>query len=187
MNAAMFVSEMEAPIHVEVAVSDQRAEFEEGFGSGEAPAGAGDVEPVGDQVSAGPFDHSRRDRPAGGERTVVMEEGFLTGQVADADVGAVTPSRSQPRDAGLPVDRLGGQAGTSGEHGQGLDRNPVLGGRIAGIVERPRGLPEVLEDVDEVDDDVDGDAPQGGLGLDEVELVPGGVALLQGSAELAER
>jgi hypothetical protein len=43
---------MEGPVVVEVAVGDQGAELEDGFGAVKAPAGAGDVEAVGDEVAA---------------------------------------------------------------------------------------------------------------------------------------
>lgn len=42
-----------APVGVEVAVADHRAEFPDGFGSGESPSGAGDIKAVADQVPAG--------------------------------------------------------------------------------------------------------------------------------------
>src|SRR5258705_9562789 len=43
-------------VGVEVAVADQGSEFDDGLGSGQAPAGAGDVHAVFDQVSACAFD-----------------------------------------------------------------------------------------------------------------------------------
>jgi hypothetical protein len=39
---------MVGPVGVEVAVGDEGAEFEDGFGTVEPPAGAGDVEAVAD-------------------------------------------------------------------------------------------------------------------------------------------
>jgi len=41
--AAVFLGEVEGPVLVEVTVADQRAEGEDRFGAGQAPAGAGDV------------------------------------------------------------------------------------------------------------------------------------------------
>jgi len=53
VDALVFLGEMELPVAVEVAVGDQGAEFEDGLGALQAPAGAGDVEPVADQVAGG--------------------------------------------------------------------------------------------------------------------------------------
>jgi hypothetical protein len=58
--------QVEAPVDVEVAVADEGAKAQDGFGSGQAPAGAGDVHPVFDQVAAGCLDDSGGDWPAGG-------------------------------------------------------------------------------------------------------------------------
>lgn len=63
----MFTGSVEAPVVVEVAVRDQCAELEDGFGAVESPAGAGDVEAIGGQVTAGAFDGAGGDRPAGRE------------------------------------------------------------------------------------------------------------------------
>ncbi|WP_158813101.1 hypothetical protein [Streptomyces rimosus] len=45
-----------APIGIETAVTDQHTELQDGFVAGKAPAGSGDVEPVGNQVTADAFD-----------------------------------------------------------------------------------------------------------------------------------
>jgi hypothetical protein len=57
--------EVEGPVGVEVAVGDQGAQLDDGFGAVQAPAGAGDVESVADQVPARPLDHAGGDRAAG--------------------------------------------------------------------------------------------------------------------------
>ena len=96
MDAAVFAVEVVAPVGVEVAVADQGAEFQDGLGAGQSPAGAGDVQAVADQVAAGSFDDTGGDRPPGGEGLVVAEEGGVAGQVADAgvDAGATVATRS---------------------------------------------------------------------------------------------
>jgi hypothetical protein len=78
----MFAGRVEVPVVLEVAVRDQCAELEDGFGSVESPAGAGDVEAVGDQMSAGAFDGACGDRPAGCECGVVVELVEVAGEVA---------------------------------------------------------------------------------------------------------
>ena len=52
----------------------------------------------------------------------------------------------------------------------GLVSDPFLGGGLALVEEGPGGLPQVLQHVDEVDDDRDGDAAAGGLGGDGLDL-----------------
>jgi len=76
----VLAGKMEAPVGVEVAVVDQGTELEDGFGPGQPSAGAGDVEAVGDQVAAGPFDHSDHDRPAGREGAIVAQERRVAGR-----------------------------------------------------------------------------------------------------------
>jgi hypothetical protein len=46
VGALVFAVEVELPVLVEVAVGDNGAEVQDGFGAGQAPAGAGDVEAV---------------------------------------------------------------------------------------------------------------------------------------------
>lgn len=53
VKAFVFAGGVVAPVAVEVAAGDHGAQSQDGFGSGQAPAGAGDVEAVGDQVAAG--------------------------------------------------------------------------------------------------------------------------------------
>ena len=81
--------EMEAPVFLEVAVADHRAQGEAGFGAVQAPSCSGDVEPVADEVAAGSFYYPGGDWPARGQGPVVAQELVLAGQVADAGVGTV--------------------------------------------------------------------------------------------------
>jgi hypothetical protein len=48
VEALVLAGEVEAPVLVEVAVADDGAEGEDGFGAVQAPSGAADVEAVGD-------------------------------------------------------------------------------------------------------------------------------------------
>ena len=79
---------MEDPVVVEVSVRDQRAESEDGSGTVKAPAGAGDIETVGDQVTTGAFDRAVGDRPAGREGGVVVKPIEVAGEVAGQVVTA---------------------------------------------------------------------------------------------------
>ena len=69
--AVVFLGEVVGPVGVEVVVAGQGAEFEDGFGALQAPAGAGDVHAVFDEVAAGAFDDAGGDGPALGEGVVV--------------------------------------------------------------------------------------------------------------------
>ena len=46
VDVVSFLGEVVVPVRVEVTVGFDGAEFEDGFGAGESPAGAGDVHPV---------------------------------------------------------------------------------------------------------------------------------------------
>jgi hypothetical protein len=50
--AAAFSFEVVSPVLFEVAVAVEGAEFEDGFGAGESPAGSGEVHAVFDEVEA---------------------------------------------------------------------------------------------------------------------------------------
>src|SRR6266568_906399 len=133
------------PVVVEVAVGADGAEFEDGFCSGQAPAGAGDVHAVFDQVTAGALDHPGGDRPAAGERGGVVQVGLLGGEVARAGVSAV---------AFVPLVSVGGGAaaypgGDLGslalQHLLSLGGNPGLGVGVTGLEERPGRFPQVFQ------------------------------------------
>jgi len=51
----VLAGEVEAPVFLEVAVADHRAQGEDGFGAVQSPPCSGDVEPVADEVAAGSF------------------------------------------------------------------------------------------------------------------------------------
>src|SRR5256885_14445858 len=101
---------MVGPVGVEVAVAGQGAEFEDGFGAVEAPAGAGDVHAVGDEVAAGAFDDAGGDGPAGGERGRVVEVWGLVGEVGGADLGVGSLGDGDAAALGAGAD-VGGDAG----------------------------------------------------------------------------
>src|SRR5512142_3250472 len=103
----VFLFEVPGPVRREVAVADHGAEFEDGFGAGQAPAGTGDVEAVFDQVPAGTFDDPGGDRPSLREGGRVVQPGLMVAQVADGLIEAA---------AARVTDRVG----PFGEFGDGL-------------------------------------------------------------------
>ena len=95
--------------------------------------------------------------------------------LAHARGGSVPPAPGQPGRTGLGGDLRGGPVAVAGQHGEGPGRDPVLGGGIAGLVKAPGRTPQIFENVNNVDNDVNFDAPAGGLGADQVQLVLGPV------------
>src|ERR1700691_3048389 len=116
----MLAGEVEAPVVVEVSVGDHRADGESAFRAVDPPPAPADVEAVADQVPACSLDDAGRDGPAVCEGLVVAQV-FVPGvQVAHAGVRAGSPTH--------------GQAGGVG-----------LGGGVTGLVQAPRGFPDVLQ------------------------------------------
>ena len=136
--------EVESPVLFEVAVADDCAKGEDCLGAVQAPSGPADRETVGYEMTACALDDSRRDRPAGVEGLVVAEELPLAAQVADAGGGPVPLASGQAGSVCLRGDLGGGPLAVAGQDREGLNRNPVLGGGVPGIVQAPRGAPNVL-------------------------------------------
>lgn len=168
----MFAVEVVAPVIGEVVIGDQGPQVQDGFGSFQTPAGSGDVEAIADQVAAGTLDGAGGDWPPLGECMVVVKEFGMAGQVADArvDLGPVGGERGD-----LSLEGGDDLLGVAGQEGQGAGGDPVLGSGIGWRMQAPCAGPELLDDMDEVDHDVDGDVPAGGFGADQVELVAGAV------------
>ena len=141
----MLAGEVESPVLLEVAIADDRAEGEDGFGPVQAPSRSSNRETIRDQMPARALDDPGRDRPARFQGLVVVQAVVLAGQVADARVGAVPLGCGEPGGLGLGGDLCGGPVAVAGQDREGLDRDPVLGGGIPGGVQAPRGTPYVLE------------------------------------------
>lgn len=75
----------------------------------QAPAGAGEIHAVLDQVAAGTLDDAGSDGPALGERGGVVEVVGLVGQVGGGLVGVGPPSRGR-----APVQPVGSGEGNVG-------------------------------------------------------------------------
>ena len=67
MLAVVFALAVVVPVGVEVAVVDDGAQQQDRLDSGQGPPGAGDIEPVLDQVAAASFGDAGGDWPAQGE------------------------------------------------------------------------------------------------------------------------
>jgi len=158
-----------------IAVAQDGAQGEDGFGAVEPPSCSCDTEPVADDVPACSLDDAGCDGPARGQGRVVAQVLVFAGQVADARVRAGPLGGGQAGGFGFGGDLGGDPGAVPGQDRQGLDRDPVLGRGIGGGVQGPRGLLQILKDVHQVDEDVDRDAAAGGLGADQAELVLGTV------------
>src|SRR5829696_9336716 len=77
VHPLLLLGQVVGPVVVEVAVAVERAELEDRLGAGQAPASAGAVHAVFDQVPAGALDRAGGDRPAAGERGRVVQVGLL--------------------------------------------------------------------------------------------------------------
>ena len=89
MVALFFLSEVEGEVVVEVAVADQGAELQDGFGAVQAPSGSGHFHPVLDQPACRAFDQAAGDRPADGQEGGVVQVVLLVFQVIGAGVSAL--------------------------------------------------------------------------------------------------
>src|SRR6266487_1986974 len=171
VDAVLFLGEVVAPVFVEVAVGGDGAEFEDGFGAVQAPAGAGDVHAVFDEVAAGALDDAGGDGPAAAERGGVVEVGVFAGQVGGAGVGGGAAGAAEAGGGGLAADGGGYVGGVAGQDGQRVAADPGFGGGVAAVMEGPGRAPQVFDHVHEVDDDGDRDVADGGFAVDLVELV----------------
>src|ERR1700686_3017575 len=141
MVALVFAVEVVGPVGVEVAVGVQGAEFEDGFGGLDAPAGAGDGHAVFDQVAAGAFDDAGGDGPPGGQRLGVVQPGSLGVEVAGGPGGGLALGRGQ---AGGGVTQGGGHAGGAAvQDGGGAGADPRPGVRAGFGEQAPGGVPQV--------------------------------------------
>ncbi len=131
MNPFVFFAQVVAPVLVEVAVGDEGAEFEDGLGSLESPAGAGDVHAVFDQPSCRSLDDAGGDRPALGEGGGVVQVFLLGGEVVRAGVGAFAFGWGVPEGGGAAADAGRDGGGLALEDLGGLFSGPGPGVRVA--------------------------------------------------------
>src|ERR1019366_623380 len=171
MYASAFLPQVEREVLLEVAVGAQGAQLENTFGALESPSGAGQVEPVLDEMPARPFDHPGCDGPALFERSPVVEVVPLGEQVVGAAIGVLPGGWIETEAGGLAPDRGGDCRGVPLEHTERLGGDPVLGCGAALGEERTRRRPQVHQDMNDVDDDVDLHLSSFRLSVDAVDLV----------------
>ncbi|HUZ55602.1 MAG TPA: hypothetical protein VMU94_24115, partial [Streptosporangiaceae bacterium] len=132
-------------------VTDLRAEPEDGFGAVEVPSGAGDLHSVLDEPSGRAFDEPAGYWPAGGEERGVVEVVLLVLQVVCAGVGALAFFRAVAVAGGAAADPGPDVMGLAVQDPGGLVPDPVPCGRVARAEETARGFPQILDDMDQVD------------------------------------
>ena len=126
-------------------------------------------------MAAGALDDSGRDWPTVGERGRIVEVGGFVGEVGSGFVGGLAPRRVEVGVGGLAADRGGDLAGLGFEHPGRLAVDPLRGRLIIVGVKTASGVPQVSQDVHEVDDDRDLDLPFASLELDPLDLMVGAV------------
>jgi hypothetical protein len=141
VDAFVLAAQVIAPVVLEVSGGEQGAELEDSLGAFEAPAGSCDVHSVLDQPSCRSLDDSCRDGPAFGEGGVITEVVLLVVEVAGALVGAGSFGAGVAVGGGTAADSGRDLRGLSPEDLAGPGGDPVLGGRLAFIEERPGSLP----------------------------------------------
>src|ERR1700686_3996612 len=171
MVALVFAVEVVGPVGVEVAVGVQGAEFEDGFGGVGAPAGAGDVHAVFDQVAAGAFNDAGGDGPPAGQGGGVVQVGGLGVEVAGGPGGGLVLGWAEVAGGGIGAQGGGdlSRAAVQDFGGAGADPWACPGAGLG--EEAPGGVPYVFKHVDEIHQDGHVDAPRGGLGAEPPDLV----------------
>ena len=105
--------------------------------AGQAPAGAGDVHAVFDEVAAGALDHARRDRPAVLKGGGVVEVGSFREEVVGAAVGGLALVGLEREAGRFAADRGGDDPRLALQHGARLLVHPPFGGRVTLFKEAP--------------------------------------------------
>ena len=115
---------------LEVVVGPNGPELEHGLCSLGAPAGAGDVHAVFDEVPAGAFDYAGRDRPACCKRPRVVELVHLVGQVPGLLVRLLALAHGQALGGCPSAKARRDRPGASVEGGERAVAQPALRGRV---------------------------------------------------------
>ena len=116
MVAFEFPLFVKAPVLLKVAAAPQRTQLEHGFGPRQAPSGAGDVEPVPDEMTAGTLDDTVGDRQAQSQVLVVAEMSRIFAEVSRHTCASAFSCRAAP-DPGSHRRRLAGKhAGEAFQH-----------------------------------------------------------------------
>src|SRR5271165_1322229 len=171
----MVFSEMKLPVRVEVARRSDGAQAQDGFRPGEGPARARAVHAVLHEVPACSFNDAGRDREAVAESLPVMHQPRArpVREVVARNLDGL-PSRivelllasGPPANGASDV-----SAAPPREEREKAVADPVLGLGVALSEESPRRVPDVFEDMHEVDEDGDFDPRAPCLLLDRAQLL----------------
>ena len=131
VDVVVFLVEVVALVVVEVAVGFEGAQFQDRFGAGESPAGAGDVHPVFDEVSAGSLDDAGGDRPPILQGGGVVEVGCFVGQVGGGVISRFAVGLVEAGVGRLAADRACDLGGVSLEHSGCLAVHPTKSRRLS--------------------------------------------------------
>src|SRR3990172_10222717 len=143
------------PVGVPIAARSQRPEPQDRFRAGEAPPRPGEREAIADEMATGAFNDTRGNGDPPFEIVVVAEQGAMALQIVGAAVGRAAHRPPQPATRGRAANRGHHLAHIPAEQPEQPLGHPRFGLRRPLGMEDVRGLPEVLQDVDQVEDDGD--------------------------------
>jgi len=144
---------MEEPILIKILTGAQCAQAQHGFSTSQTPAGAGHLHAVFDQMSTGALDDSSRNGKALRKIAIIAQIGRVVDQVAGASIYGFAlfgGKRSQSRAATYSS---GHEAGLSPQDFKEPMLNPAFQFRSRCGVKRSAGIPQVLDDMNDIDDD----------------------------------
>ena len=141
---------MEVPVAVQIARALQRAKPQDGLRARQAPTGASHVHPVLDQMATSPFDHAGGDGQTRCQELVVANVASELVEVVRSVLEGLRLVARQPALRDRLPQRLHHPMRASSEEPLDVTFHPRLRRRVTLVEQGPRGLPDVLGDVDEV-------------------------------------
>ena len=166
----MPVLEVRAPAVVPIAAGAVGSKLEDGLCIGESPSGARDAESILDEVAAGALDDAGCDREALREKARVVDSRRVLVQVLERGIELLAVLRGElPVGRGL-TDRRHDVERMAREELLEDVSDPSVGGFAIVGAEQDGDQPQVVKDVNEVEDDGDAHASLACLGLDVGEL-----------------
>src|SRR5262245_23153548 len=150
--AFVFLLQMKLPVLIKIFARAQTAQPQHGFSSLKSPARAGQFHPIFEQMTAGSFDHSRRNRQSGFEILVVVEVLAILEQVVRATVERRTLLFVQAAECGTAAQPGSNQRTAATQNLEQSLSHPHFGSGVALAIESPGRAPEVFADVDQIQD-----------------------------------
>src|SRR5271170_3830348 len=174
MVAHVFLREVKRPVGVEVAGGTHGAESEHGLGAGEGPASPRPIHSVLHEVAARALDDACGDREPVAKGLLVVHEACARaiGEVVARDVDRLGGLLTRLLLTGCPpTDRARYVTSAApAQEGEQAVAHPAFGLLVALSKQGASGVPDVFQDMHEVDQDGHLDARAPGLSLDGSQL-----------------